>query len=1219
MRKDLEEKVGSSCSSGVQLSSFGFDLSNDFIERRGYLRKLSATLIEVIIAKWRSEAQVNRLAYTSVSIPLFLMRFGKDLENSGIPVSTGLVFIAFHVGTWVVQDALTKSHISQSYEIACNTAGFIFLSHVKLSEWRLRSGNSSWVGMWKAHSITTNLDYVARLDRNFQSLVDQLGQRGYKPEVDFVPLQGQDVSSRANVSKLFGELNRKFLQDGQYREKPLIRRHTTLSSVTSSIRTKKKSAFELGGLEIIPDISHIKHILELLDRQDSTQPLPSSWSLDHKFEKLNPAPESLDSALPSTQTRVYSSPRSHTFPLMSRPRHESFSSLRDPASIKRPLEYEVVKAKNFRNFSNSKRMPVHPLNLPDDTIDNPFPEMADMEIEPEEIKRLLNVAYSLHEDGELLQAEDCYRKVEGMLDRITAPEEQELQRQLLEIRRERCAIQFQRGNFNDAEKRFRVLLTECEEVLPLRDPLTISVGRWLATVFDRKGKFAAALDYLDDLERQISQQVSLRGMPASVRDSETVRDYEQELLSIKSMKTLVLGHLGRFTEALRLGNEVAEYWVEGLDSASKQSPLRSDNQQKRQGSSSSLEKQNDSREDIESMTILRDVKVNLAKAKSLLARLYAMQELYDAAQEHNEDALKIMTEELGAEHVRTLDSSSLKSLLLAKNGSLFAAERQCRKTTTALRKRLGEKHPSTLQEICTLAYIFRLQGRLLRAEDRLLELCGDYGASTDLGDDHPQAIEAWSELSEVQISLGRLKEAEENQIGVIHAATRVFAESHPTHTKYRSVLLRIYLISEDWDTAKRIASDILGDRNERFLRHISPDPNEEASPWILRSVDGKDDISMDHLSQFLVRLSENESLWAIPYFLTILEILQSIAIIMRTAESRHHVRHILECIIEIRREKLGERHPDTVSSLMHLGVEFREAKDFKRALQILNNVWIERFDTLGKLHPDTLSARHEVSVTNFKIHSPNVDRMREVEAEQIEILEIRISLLGRTHPDTIRSWLDLAQLYIDMGQDRAARDKQEDAVKALKVLHGDRHPKTVHCQELLVRLKVKCARNELQNARITNLDHTALLAMNHLARAHCESRNWKDAKRLFKTVKGECSKNDPLRTSNELDFSLLYYYRGKFDKAERMQDDLVKEMRGSSAKVDAGTLTAMFNLALTRRSKGSLKQAFKDLDEIVELAQKYLDVGNPTRQEMQIIRQEWEKDGRPPMSSEPDR
>ena len=65
---------------------------------------------------------------------------------------------------------------------------------------------------------------------------------------------------------------------------------------------------------------------------------------------------------------------------------------------------------------------------------------------------------------------------------------------------------------------------------------------------------------------------------------------------------------------------------------------------------------------------------------------------------------------------------------------------------------------------------------------------------------------------------------------------------------------------------------------------------------------------------------------------------------------------LAEKAFEIRKEILGEKHPDTLSSLNNLARIYKELGRFSEALPLLEDGYRLSKEVLGEKHPDTLTS-----------------------------------------------------------------------------------------------------------------------------------------------------------------------------------------------------------------------------------------------------------------------
>jgi tetratricopeptide (TPR) repeat protein len=103
-----------------------------------------------------------------------------------------------------------------------------------------------------------------------------------------------------------------------------------------------------------------------------------------------------------------------------------------------------------------------------------------------------------------------------------------------------------------------------------------------------------------------------------------------------------------------------------------------------------------------------------------------------------------------------------------------------------------------------------------------------------------------------------------------------------------------------------------------------------------------------------------------------------------------------------------------------------------------------RKDILGERHPDTIRASSNLAVTYSAL-----GRHREAEQLAQDVLTLRTQVLGETHPDTLSSLCTLAFCLYDLGQHLQAHAHAEKAKVSMEKL-SYRHPDYDDCVSLLV-------------------------------------------------------------------------------------------------------------------------------------------------------------------------
>lgn len=142
--------------------------------------------------------------------------------------------------------------------------------------------------------------------------------------------------------------------------------------------------------------------------------------------------------------------------------------------------------------------------------------------------------------------------------------------------------------------------------------------------------------------------------------------------------------------------------------------------------------------------------------------------------------------------------------------------------------------------------------------------------------------------------------------------------------------------------------------------------------------------------------------------------------------------------LRLRREVLGERHPDTLTSLNSyasvlsaLGRPLESEPLSAEALRL-------RREVLGERHPDTLTSLEEyASALNY------LGRIDEAEPLFAEALRLRREILGERHPDTLSSLNSYAYVLSDLGRNDEAEAIYIETLRLRREVLGERHPDTL--------------------------------------------------------------------------------------------------------------------------------------------------------------------------------
>lgn len=392
---------------------------------------------------------------------------------------------------------------------------------------------------------------------------------------------------------------------------------------------------------------------------------------------------------------------------------------------------------------------------------------------------------------------------------------------------------------------------------------------------------------------------------------------------------------------------------------------------------------------------------------------------FEDAEAMNDEASKNIEKNLGTKHVATLDCWSLKSRLFASLSRLPEAEQQCQKTLDVLRKEMGKEHPSTLRTLGILVHIYRLQARLTEALNNARYLVDRYTKSEELGEEHPEAINSMWQLAEVYLARGDFPAALHLQAKVVQSAERSesLGKRHPTVLKYRLCLARVYYNRGTWTLSVQLYFVVLEDCDSILSGkaqiadgdvHVE-DESESKSGEVSGDVGIaiKEPIPISQIMEKARHVYTKDD----KDFETINLLLASTLQCPGSTE-RERLHGNLDIAEEMHMsaytymsKKFKATHVDTLSSRWDLAMT-RLQNGHDDAISELSEVTEIRREVLGEDHPDTLVARHHLSVARFNAS----DDASEL-AEQAEVLRLCIHLLGREHSIANSARIDLANGY----------------------------------------------------------------------------------------------------------------------------------------------------------------------------------------------------------------
>ncbi|MEV7192511.1 tetratricopeptide repeat protein [Streptomyces sp. NPDC093510] len=152
----------------------------------------------------------------------------------------------------------------------------------------------------------------------------------------------------------------------------------------------------------------------------------------------------------------------------------------------------------------------------------------------------------------------------------------------------------------------------------------------------------------------------------------------------------------------------------------------------------------------------------------------------------------------------------------------------------------------------------------------------------------------------------------------------------------------------------------------------------------------------------------------------------------------HQARTGLEAVLSVRREQLGETHPQTLATRHSLALALSQQGELNLARTEFEAVLAPRRKDLGETHPDTLATRH--SLASVLSQQGELDAARtEFEA----ILALDRKHLTNTHPYTLSARHALASVLSRQGELHVARTEFAAILALRRKQLGETHPDTI--------------------------------------------------------------------------------------------------------------------------------------------------------------------------------
>ncbi|KAJ7101066.1 P-loop containing nucleoside triphosphate hydrolase protein, partial [Mycena epipterygia] len=234
-----------------------------------------------------------------------------------------------------------------------------------------------------------------------------------------------------------------------------------------------------------------------------------------------------------------------------------------------------------------------------------------------------------------------------------------------------------------------------------------------------------------------------------------------------------------------------------------------------------------------------------------------------------------------------------------------------------------------------------------------------------LGDNHPDTLDVMANLALTYERLGKLKEAEELGVRLLHKQQHILGDHHSDTLLIMGNLALTYESLGKLKEAEELGVVVL-ERQRKLLG--------DNHPYTLRAM-----ANLAFTYRALHKLQEAEELEVV--------------------------------VLEKRRNILGDNHPDTLRAMGHLAVTYNKLGRFREAQELLVVVVEQGRNAVGDKHPLTVRATYHLAFTYNKL-----ERWQKAEELGVAALKKQMDLLGENHPQTLETMQNLAVTYKQLGK-----------------------------------------------------------------------------------------------------------------------------------------------------------------------------------------------------------
>ncbi|RYP18335.1 hypothetical protein DL767_009855 [Monosporascus sp. MG133] len=311
---------------------------------------------------------------------------------------------------------------------------------------------------------------------------------------------------------------------------------------------------------------------------------------------------------------------------------------------------------------------------------------------------------------------------------------------------------------------------------------------------------------------------------------------------------------------------------------------------------------------------------------------------------------------------------------------------------------------------------------------------------------------------------------------------------------------------------------------------------------------------------------------------------------------------------------LKEMSDAEATELLQIGLKENQTSDtetgsywilgkYEEAEQMHRQTSELRETVLGRKHPDTL-----MSMDGLAESLRGQGKYKEAEQMHRQVLELRETVLGREHPDTLTSMNNLALVLISQGKCKEAEPMHRQILKLREAFLGRKHPDTFISMDGLaesLRGQGKYKEAEQMHRQVLELRETVLgrehpytlTSMNYLAAVLDSQGKYKEAEQMHRqtleAMKAVLGKGHPTTLLSMNNLATVLNSQGKYEKAEQINRQTLELMEAVLGHKHPYTLISMNSLALVLDKQGKYEEAEQMHRQMLELMKSVLGREHP--------------------------